>query len=151
MELMEELKEMRKSLNTMELKNKQIKKSLDSLTTIGKQADGSSRYSTFKIGDLEVMNRDLGIMGNGDAQAVCAETGDELGVGDGWRLPTRGELNVLYENKDVIGGFADDLYWSSTGDDGGDLWVRNFGDGEEYDGAMSRGNNCYVRAVRTVK
>lgn len=27
-------------------------------------------------------------------------------LGDGWRLPTKDELNVLYENKDKIGGFA---------------------------------------------
>jgi hypothetical protein len=151
MELMEDLKELRLALNSMELENKQIKKSLDSLTTMGKQADGSSRYSIVKIGDLEVMKRDLGIMRQGDAEVVCAETGDELAVGGGWRLPTRGELNVLYENKDVIGGFADDLYWSSTGDGYGNLWVRDFGNGEEYDGGMSMGNNCYVRAVRTVQ
>ena len=35
-------------------------------------------------------------------------------LGDGWRLPTKDELNVMYKYKDKIGGFADYYYWSST-------------------------------------
>ena len=35
-------------------------------------------------------------------------------LGGGWRLPTKDELNILYENKDKIGGFASNNYWSST-------------------------------------
>jgi len=31
-----------------------------------------------------------------------------------WRLPTMNELNILYKNKDKIGGFNTECYWSST-------------------------------------
>lgn len=32
----------------------------------------------------------------------------------GWRMPTADELNVLYQNKDKIGGFSPRWYWSSS-------------------------------------
>jgi hypothetical protein len=43
-----------------------------------------------------------------DAEKAC-----EI-LGDGWRLPTIEQLNILYQNKVAIGGFASDFYWSST-------------------------------------
>ena len=62
---------------------------------------------TVKIGNLEVMTEDLGHMNWEDAKKACAD------LGDGWRLPSKDELDVLCENKDEIGGFGDDWYWSS--------------------------------------
>ena len=106
--------------------------------------------STIKIGNLEVMTKDLGEMTWEDAMKACAD------LGDGWRLPTKVELNVLYENKDKIGGFADldtnltnDYYWSST-EVGNDVaWVQDFDDGVQYDGLLfAKSNVYYVRAVR---
>ena len=35
-----------------------------------------------------------------EAKIACAK------VGDGWRLPTKDELNMLYEYKVKVGGFA---------------------------------------------
>ena len=64
--------------------------------------------STIKIDNLEVMKEDLGKMKWDEAKKACEN------LGDGWRLPTEDELNVLYENKVEIGGFASDTYWSST-------------------------------------
>ena len=63
--------------------------------------------STIKIGNLEIMTEDLGRMDWMEATKACAD------LGDGWRLPTKDELNILYENKDKIGGFAYTYYWSS--------------------------------------
>ena len=34
-------------------------------------------------------------------------------LGKGWRLPTKAELNILYVNKNLIGGFVGGYYWSS--------------------------------------
>ena len=35
-------------------------------------------------------------------------------LGRGWRLPTKSELNLLCKNKDKIGYFTPDVYWSIT-------------------------------------
>mgnify|MGYP000138273031 CR=1 FL=1 len=49
--------------------------------------------STIKIGNLEIMTEDLGRMRWDAAKKACAD------IGDGWRLPTKDELNILYKMK----------------------------------------------------
>jgi formylglycine-generating enzyme required for sulfatase activity len=62
----------------------------------------------FKIG-FEVAQNDFPNELNWyDARKAC----DSLG--NGWRLPTIQELNILFENKDEIGKFKGTFYWSST-------------------------------------
>ena len=73
--------------------------------TIG---NSSNSYSTVKIGNLEVMTKDLGEMNWDDAMKACAA------LGDGWRLPTKEELNILYQNNDLSDGFYNGNYWSSS-------------------------------------
>ena len=99
--------------------------------------------STVKIGDLEVMTEDLGEMRWDAAKKACAD------IGDGWRLPTKDELNILYENKDKIGGFASNYYWSSTEYDEGIAWGQDFYDG--YPDDSNKDNDTYVRAVRSIQ
>jgi hypothetical protein len=106
--------------------------------TIG---NSSSSNSTVKIGNLEVMTKDLGEMNWDDAMKACAD------LGDGWRLPTKEELNILYQNKDKIGGFANSLYWSSTEGHNGYAWRQGFNTGVQEDGYV-KFPNLYVRAVR---
>ena len=96
--------------------------------------------STVKIGNLEVMTEDLTPTNWDVAMNVCKN------LEDGWRLPTKDELNVLYENKDKIGGFADYLYWSSTEGGDYDVWLQDFTSGGQYGGYKLDGGN--VRAVR---
>jgi hypothetical protein len=64
-----------------------------------------------------------------------------------WRLPDKSELNMLYMNRTLIGGFKDrHYYWSSTESDKNDAWDQSF-----RTGASSLGyklDNNYVRAVR---
>ena len=98
------------------------------------------QFKTIKIGNLEVMTEDLGWMYWDRAMKACAD------LGDGWRLPTKEEFNVLYENKDEIGGFADNYYWSSTEGDNLDAWGQNFLDGLQFPSFKDYG--YYVRAVR---
>jgi hypothetical protein len=67
-------------------------------------------------------------------------------LGDGWRLPTKDELNLLYKNKEKIGGFANNYYWSSTEVDNNYAWFQYFGSGFQKANYKSATN--YVRAVR---
>jgi hypothetical protein len=55
-----------------------------------------------------------------------------------WRVPTKGELNLLFQNRAAIGGF--DLsgsypagwYWSSSQANDYDAWDQRFSDGDQY-------------------
>lgn len=88
-----------------------------------------------------------------DANNMC-ENSIHAGVAD-WRLPTKEELFVLYNNKDYIGGFNNTLYWSSTEDSGSSSyhWYVNFYNGYSSVAANSGyySETCYVRCVRTLK
>jgi len=52
-------------------------------------------------------------------------------IGDGWRLPNKGELNFLFKNKNKIGGFKDIDYWSSTNFDNDGAWLQSFKTGKQ--------------------
>ena len=67
-------------------------------------------------------------------------------LGPGWRLPTKDELNMFYENKEEIGGFANYYYWSSTEFDNVSAWVQVFSNGNQS--ILNKFNSFYVRAVR---
>ena len=96
--------------------------------------------STIKIGNLEVMTEDLGQMNWDEAKKACKN------LGDGWRLPTKDELNLLYENKEKIGGFANNYgYWSST-ESGVIAWLKLFDGGIRFQ--LNKVATGYVRAVR---
>jgi hypothetical protein len=53
----------------------------------------------------------------------------------------------LYENKDKIGGFANNYYWSSTEATKYVAWVQSFDSGNQG-GPGNKNNTNYVRAVR---
>ena len=90
---------------------------------------------------FEVMTEDLGKMNWDAAMKACAD------LGDGWRLPTRLELLLMYNKQDEIGGFADNYYWSSTEYSNTDAWQQNFGNGLEVHNSKSS-NAPNVRAIR---
>ena len=96
-----------------------------------------------KIGNLVVAQNDFPKLMNWvDAKRACAA------LGKGWRLPTKEELNILYQNKDKIGGFAYDYYWSSTEYDHNYAWYQVFYNGSQFD--VNKGYALYVRAVRAL-
>ena len=79
-----------------------------------------------------------------DAVKACTD------LGNGWKLPTKYELNLMYLNKDKIGDFTYRFYWSSTENgnysyDG--AWGQYLNTGIE--GYMKKDQYTVVRAVRT--
>ena len=106
-----------------------------------KKADATVKYVTVKIGNLEIMTEDLGEMNWDEANKACSA------LGDGWRLPTKDELNILYKNKEKTGGFAKSTYWSSTEFDNFNAWKQFFNNGFQF--YNGKNSNYYVRAVRT--
>jgi hypothetical protein len=52
--------------------------------------------------------------------------------GGDWRLPTKEELNAIYEHKDEIGGFSSASYWSSTEYYNNFAWFQYFFNGYQY-------------------
>jgi len=66
---------------------------------------------------------------------------------DDWFLPSKDELNKLYLQRDVVGGFAINSYWSSTVHDNFSAWVQNFFNG--FQNYFSISNTYRVRAVRS--
>jgi hypothetical protein len=70
-----------------------------------------------------------------------------------WRVPTKNELNVLFNNRAAIGGF--DVggsgpacwYWSATPNNGWNMWCQRFSDGYQND--YSEDFDLSVRLVRT--
>jgi len=82
------------------------------------------------------------------AAKVCADysvTVDGVTYGD-WYLPSKYELNLLYNQRNAVGGFASAYYWSSTEDNNYNLWMQYFGNGNQF----SNGKN-YTHRVRAVR
>jgi hypothetical protein len=82
----------------------------------------------------------------GRATAAGIAANYSLGGVTGWYLPSRRELNQLYEQYTVVGGFANNAYWSSTEGDSNGAWSRFFDSGLQY--VYYKFYPLYVRAVR---
>ena len=69
-----------------------------------------------------------------------------------WRVPTKDELNVLFQNRDAIGGFNISgsypavWYWSSSPFDYDSAWDQRFSDGSH--GINLKRDSSSLRCVR---
>jgi len=108
----------------------------DSASIIGK---------SIRIGNLLVSQHDFPTQMNwDDAKAACAA------LGPGWRLPSIEEWDILYQNKDNIGGFVAvnyDYYWSSTEETIATIAYIFYLTGDTAD-VNNKASKCNVRAVR---
>lgn len=84
------------------------------------------------------------------AAKVCADysvTVSGITYGD-WYLPSKYELNLLFLQKNIVGGFFNRAYWSSSENDGTNVWYQYFG----LSGNLGNTSKDYpgnrVRAVR---
>ncbi len=81
-----------------------------------------------------------------DAKAVCRDFVSN-GYSD-WFLPNKEQLNQLYLQKGVVGGFADYStgYWSSSESSVTNAWLQLF-----INGYQSHSNKGYVSRVRAIR
>ena len=84
-------------------------------------------------------------MGTASNAAAAADAYVLNGFTD-WYLPSKDELNFLYAQKFVVGGFADDYYWSSSENSSTNAWGQYFTSGNQSHG--SKYVALPVRAVR---
>jgi hypothetical protein len=89
----------------------------------------------------------LGECTSGAANLADAYTATVNGVvyGD-WFLPSKGELNQMYANRNAIGGFSTGTYWSSSEFGVNLAWYQSFTSGSQY--GDYKIYTSYVRPVR---
>jgi hypothetical protein len=98
---------------------------------------------SLKVGSIEVYPKDAPKkMTWNTANKYCKS------LGEGWRLPTKQELNLMYTNlhKKRLGGFANDAHWSSSEYGFDFAWLKDFLDGTKY--YTNKNRRYRVRAVR---
>ncbi len=82
------------------------------------------------------------------AAKVCADysvTIDGENFGD-WYLPSKMELTYMFINKDIVGGFSNQYYWSSTEFSSISAWAQNMANGSFYN--LKKSTPFAVRAIR---
>lgn len=81
-------------------------------------------------------------------EGIAAKLCDDLVVEfqSDWFLPSKEELNQLYIKKDIIGGFVNSSYWTSSDVDSFVADYQDFANG--YMSSMDKINSANVRAVR---
>lgn len=82
------------------------------------------------------------------AAKLCADytvTIAGITYGD-WYLPSKHELNLLFAQKDLVGNFATEFYWSSTEFNNTEAWYQLFTFGNQAKNGKQY--PAYVRAIR---
>jgi hypothetical protein len=118
---------------------------INNITADSRENIELTNYNTGEI--FEVANEDLEMkMSQDEAESECNK------LGNGWRLPTISELEIIYDDlhKKGLGGFKDETYWS------GDSYEFDFANGSSpYNPNILPQDLVkipkWVRAVRSLK
>lgn len=87
----------------------------------------------------------INTLGTGNYAASMCDRLIYNGYND-WFLPSKNELLLLYQQRNAIGGFINDYYWSSTEYDTLNAWYLYFPYGPQY--YAKKDINARIRAVR---
>ena len=100
--------------------------------------------TTYKLDSIEIAQFDLPTEVTWyNAKRECKE------LGKGWRLPTKDELDKMYDNKDLIGNFVNTNYWSSTEYSSNYVWMEVFT--HRSVAITLKEGHINARAVKTIK
>ena len=64
-----------------------------------------------------------------------------------WFLPAKDQLNYLYQQRALVGGFTNSYYWSSSEYNAYDAWKQYFTNGNQFNN--DKNFTFYVRCVRS--
>ena len=64
----------------------------------------------------------------------------------GWFLPSTDEMSLLYNERNTVGGFTNQGYWTSNNSSATQCFVINFGNGNEN--IEGKSSSLYSRAIR---
>ena len=117
-----------------------------------KVSGDNDNYMVLVDYEFMVMKKDMGKSTWSGACNMCEQL--RLGGFSDWRLPTQGELAILYNERNIIGGFEtlnNTRYWSSTPYGFGGFYVclnfTNGSFGNHLD--MSNQQPLAIRCVRS--
>ena len=111
---------------------------------------------TYNLNGLEIAQFDfLDPMTYDEAARACSK------LGEGWRLPTKEEMEEIHKNKDMLGGFISPIYvsdnskfstdnnvyyWSSSSYESEYVWVIGFT--HKFVAVTLKTEYLYARAVK---
>jgi len=100
--------------------------------------------ATYKLDSIEIAQFDLPTEVTWyNAKRECRE------LGKGWRLPTKDELDKMYDNKDLIGNFINTNYWSSIEYSSEYAWMQVFT--HKLIAITLKEGHINARAVKSIK
>ena len=91
-----------------------------------------------------VSSKEVGSVDWEKAKKICAAY--KSGNVGGWRLPSKAELNIIYQNRKYLGPYTKGNYWSADEEGKNNAWLQNFANGNQ-----SKGNKSGDAAVRAVR
>ena len=111
---------------------------------VGFQSNNRVTGIPIKLGNLEVAQYDFpNAMNWYKAKDACTK------LGNGWRLPTKDELDKIYQNRNRIQSFTTGNYWSSTESEINNAFYMGFDYGG-LDFVYKSYTGGYVRPVRSL-
>lgn len=87
----------------------------------------------------------VNMLGAGEYAASICDNLELNGYSD-WFLPSKSELNLLYQQRNLVGGFSEGYYWCSTEYSVSKAWYIYFPYGPQF--YENKDSVAFVRAIR---
>ncbi|MBU0764606.1 MAG: DUF1566 domain-containing protein [Bacteroidetes bacterium] len=122
--------------------------------TVDQSTSAEYGCNVFDIPGAEGIAIGTGEQNTIDIEAGCATAGIGADICanlvyngyDDWFLPSKDELNQMYINKNIIGGFSSGNYWSSSEQASNLAWFQSFSSGSQFENYKDF--HYYIRCIR---